>query len=69
MIKVCYNIGYQIVASRGLLMGKLNILVVEDNALAREVMAENLAGHAVDFAGDKAAADVNLRPGITISAL
>ncbi len=44
-------------------MTKLKILVVEDNALAREVMAENLDGQSVDFAGDKAAAERKLRAG------
>jgi len=47
----------------GALMGKLNILVVEDDALAREVMSENLAGHAVEFAGDKATAERKLKAG------
>ena len=44
-------------------MAKLNILVVEDDALAREVMAENLSGHTVDFAWEKAAAERKLRAG------
>jgi len=29
-------------------MAKLNILVVEDDALSREVMADNLAGKGID---------------------
>jgi two-component system NtrC family response regulator len=37
-------------------MSRLNILVVEDEKLARTVMAKNLAGHVVEFAGDLAAA-------------
>ncbi len=44
-------------------MSKLNILVVEDDALAREVMADNLAGHTVDFAWEKAAAERKLKTG------
>ena len=44
-------------------MGKLNILVVEDNVLAREVMAENLAGQAVDFAADRPTAEHKLKEG------
>ncbi|HNW42870.1 MAG TPA: sigma 54-interacting transcriptional regulator [Elusimicrobiales bacterium] len=44
-------------------MQKLKILVIEDDSLAREVMAENLAGHAVDFAADKAAAERRLKAG------
>lgn len=44
-------------------MSKLNILVVEDDALSREVMAESLAGHTVDFAGDKATAERKLKAG------
>jgi DNA-binding NtrC family response regulator len=44
-------------------MDKLNILVVEDNALAREVMAVNLAGQRVDFASDRAAAERKLKAG------
>lgn len=37
-------------------MEKLNILVVEDDKLAQKVMAQHLAGHEVEFAGDLAAA-------------
>lgn len=44
-------------------MDKLNILVVDDNPLAREVMAENLAGQAVDFAGDRPTAERKLKTG------
>jgi len=44
-------------------MDKLNILVVEDNELARTVMANNLAGQAVDFAKDKATAERKLKAG------
>jgi len=44
-------------------MSKLSILVVEDNVLAREVMAENLDGQAVDFAGDRPTAERKLKAG------
>jgi len=44
-------------------MDKLKILVIEDDSLAREVMANNLAGQAVDFATDKAAAERKLKAG------
>ncbi len=44
-------------------MDKLKILVIEDNSLAREVMAGNLSGQAVDFAADKAAAERKLKAG------
>jgi len=39
-----------------LLMTKLSILVVEDDPLCRKIMETHLGGHAVEFAGDKAAA-------------
>lgn len=51
-----------LVSNRGL-MSRLNILVVEDDPLSREVMDNNLAGHAVDFASDKAAAERKLKAG------
>ena len=35
-------------------MDKLKILVIEDDSLAREVMAGNLAGQAVEYAADRA---------------
>lgn len=44
-------------------MTKLKILVVEDNALAREIMAGNLEGQAVDFAADRATAERKLKAG------
>lgn len=44
-------------------MDKLKILVIEDDKLARTVMADNLAGQTVDFAGDKAAAEHKLKTG------
>jgi len=44
-------------------MSKLNILVVEDNVLAREVMAEHLAGQVVDFAADRPTAERKLKAG------
>ena len=44
-------------------MDKLNILVVDDDRLARDIMADNLAGQAVDFAGDKATAERKLKAG------
>jgi DNA-binding NtrC family response regulator len=44
-------------------MDKLKILVVEDDSLAREVMAGNLAGQTVDFAADRAAAERKLKAG------
>lgn len=37
-------------------MPNLSILVIEDDALARELMADELAGHSLDFAPDFAAA-------------
>jgi len=37
-------------------MNKLNVLVVDDDALARKVMGNHLKAHAVDFAEDKAGA-------------
>lgn len=37
-------------------MGKLKILVVEDDALARKIMAKNLSEHETDFASDKKSA-------------
>jgi len=44
-------------------MDKLKILVIEDDSLAREVIAGNLAGHAVDVAADRAAAERKLKAG------
>jgi len=44
-------------------MDKLKILVIEDDSLAREIMAGNLAGQAVDFAADRAAAERKLKTG------
>lgn len=44
-------------------MNRLKILVIEDDSLAREVMAGNLAGAAVDFAADRAAAERKLKAG------
>lgn len=44
-------------------MDKLRILVIEDDSLAREVMAGNLAGATVDFAADRAAAERKLKAG------
>lgn len=44
-------------------MDKLKVLVIEDDTLARTVMADNLAGQTVDFAGDKAAAEHKLKTG------
>ena len=44
-------------------MNKLKILVIDDDKLAREVMADNLAGQEVDFAGDKASAERKLKAG------
>ena len=44
-------------------MDKLKILVIEDESLAREVMAGNLAGQAVDFAADRASAERKLKAG------
>ncbi len=44
-------------------MTKLKILVVEDNALVREIMAGNLEGQVVDFASDRAAAERKLKAG------
>lgn len=44
-------------------MNKLNILVVDDDRLARDIMADNLAGQAVDFAADKATAERKLKAG------
>ncbi len=41
-------------------MDKLSILVIDDDKLARHIMADNLAGQAVDFAGDKATAERKL---------
>lgn len=44
-------------------MNRLKILVIEDDSLAREVMAGNLAGAAVDFAADRATAERKLKAG------
>jgi len=44
-------------------MPKLSILVVEDDPLARKVMASHLGEHAVDFASDEAAAKEKLKTG------
>ncbi len=44
-------------------MEQLKILVIEDDSLAREVMAGNLAGQAVDFAADRASAERKLKAG------
>ena len=44
-------------------MDKLKILVIEDDELVREVIAANLAGQSVDFAGNKAAAERKLKTG------
>src|SRR5262245_45657157 len=43
---------------------KLAILVVEDDALARKVMASRLTGHAVEFAADAASAKAKLSAAI-----
>ncbi|MEW5815342.1 MAG: sigma-54 dependent transcriptional regulator [Spirochaetota bacterium] len=42
-------------------MNKLNILVVDDDRLARDIMADNLGGQAVDFAADKTTAERKLK--------
>lgn len=44
-------------------MNRLKVLVVDDDKLARDVLADNLNGQEVDFAGDKAAAERKLRAG------
>ncbi len=44
-------------------MDRLKILVIDDDRLARDIMADNLAGQAVEFAGDKAAAERKLKAG------
>lgn len=44
-------------------MNKLNILVVDDDRLARDIMADNLNGQAVDFAVDKVTAERKLKTG------
>jgi DNA-binding NtrC family response regulator len=44
-------------------MDKLKILVIDDDSLARDIMADNLAGQAVDFAADRAAAERKLKAG------
>lgn len=44
-------------------MNKLKILVIDDDKLAWKVMANNLAGQLVDFAGDKTAAEHKLKAG------
>lgn len=44
-------------------MNKLNILVVDDDRLARDIMADNLGGQAVDFAADKTTAERKLKTG------
>ena len=51
------------VSERGLLVDRLKILVIEDDSLAREVMAGSLAGAAVDFAADRATAERKLKAG------
>jgi len=44
-------------------MDRLKILVVDDDKLARDIMADNLAGQAVDLVGDKATAERKLKAG------
>lgn len=47
----------------GLFMDRLKILVIDDDRLARDIMADNLAGQAMDFAGDKPTAERKLKAG------
>ncbi len=42
-------------------MDKLKILIIEDDKLAQDILADNLAGQTVDFAGDKTAAERKLK--------
>jgi len=44
-------------------MGKLKILVTEDDALARKIMAKNLSEHETDFASDKKSALARIKGG------
>jgi len=44
-------------------MDKLNILVIDDDRLARDLMADSLSGQAVDFAADKISAERKLKSG------
>ena len=44
-------------------MDKLRILVIDDDKLARDLMADNLNGQTVDFVGDKTAAERKLKAG------
>lgn len=44
-------------------MDRLSILVVDDDKLARDIMGDNLAGQAVDFAADKASAERKFKSG------
>lgn len=44
-------------------MEKLKILVIEDDKLSREILADNLTGQIVDFAEDKASAERKLKTG------
>jgi len=44
-------------------MDKLQILVIEDDELIREVITANLAGQSIDTAGDKATAERKLKTG------
>lgn len=44
-------------------MDKLSILVIDDDKLARHIMADNLAGQTVDFAADKDTAEHKLKTG------
>lgn len=44
-------------------MDKLRILIIEDDKLSQDILADNLAGQTVDFADDKAAAERKLKTG------
>ncbi|MBI4655958.1 MAG: sigma-54-dependent Fis family transcriptional regulator [Elusimicrobia bacterium] len=44
-------------------MDKLKILVIDDDKLACDILADNLAGQSVDFAGDKASAERKIKTG------
>jgi len=44
-------------------MDKLSILVIDDDKLARDILADNLGGQTVDFAADKATAERKLKTG------
>ena len=58
------TISLRAMAANGILfMDKLRILVIEDDKLARDILADSLTGQTVDFAGDKSTAERKLKAG------